>query len=317
MLLIVRYRFARHNEDGSYTYGYEGADGSFKIETKTRSGEVTGKYGYVDDSGKLRVVEYGANRHGFQPSGEGITVPPPTLVQLRPDNDDDDDDKTGGDVGADATPEARRPRPQPAQRPSPPAKTQRDEPPASRDYDQYDDGFAQQQAGFDDGNRSWARQKPEPAGPRVPAPLYRPAPTAARFGGAARPKSAPRPAVGGPFEPVPSADGPSGSYRSVQDFGAAGARRDQPAARRLAAAQPSYETFEDQEGVTEAPLYAPVAAKTAARRDGGRVPARFAAAPSSARQMRAGGVLDQLAEQYALPESGSPVSHSVSFGLDQ
>lgn len=69
----------RHNEDGSYTYGFEGADGSFKIETKLPSGDVKGKYGFVDDSGKVRVVEYGANQYGFQPAGEGITVAPPTL----------------------------------------------------------------------------------------------------------------------------------------------------------------------------------------------------------------------------------------------
>ena len=43
----------RHNEDGSYTYGYEAADGSFKIETKSPSGEVKGKYGYRDDTGKV------------------------------------------------------------------------------------------------------------------------------------------------------------------------------------------------------------------------------------------------------------------------
>ncbi len=70
----------RHNEDGSYTYGYEGADGSFKIETKLATGEVKGKYGYVDETGKVRIVEYGANKFGFQPSGEGITVAPPTYV---------------------------------------------------------------------------------------------------------------------------------------------------------------------------------------------------------------------------------------------
>lgn len=64
----------KHNEDGSYTYGYEGADGSFKIETKSANGEVKGKYGYVDGEGKTRTVEYGANKYGFQPSGEGITV---------------------------------------------------------------------------------------------------------------------------------------------------------------------------------------------------------------------------------------------------
>jgi len=68
----------RHNEDGSYSYGYEAADGSFKIETKAANGEVKGKYGYVDDSGNLREIEYGANKNGFQPSGDGINVAPPT-----------------------------------------------------------------------------------------------------------------------------------------------------------------------------------------------------------------------------------------------
>lgn len=66
----------KHNEDGSYTYGYEGADGSFKIETKAANGDVKGKYGYVDGDGKVRTVEYGADKYGFQPSGEGITVSP-------------------------------------------------------------------------------------------------------------------------------------------------------------------------------------------------------------------------------------------------
>lgn len=33
-----------------------------------------GKYGFIDANGKQRVIEYGANKFGFQPSGEGITV---------------------------------------------------------------------------------------------------------------------------------------------------------------------------------------------------------------------------------------------------
>ncbi|XP_037082543.1 larval cuticle protein 1-like [Pollicipes pollicipes] len=68
------------HDDGSYTYGYEAGDGSFKLETRRADGEVFGKYGYIDGSGELRTVEYGANRLGFQPSGAGITVAPPTLV---------------------------------------------------------------------------------------------------------------------------------------------------------------------------------------------------------------------------------------------
>ncbi|KAJ9590848.1 hypothetical protein L9F63_016119, partial [Diploptera punctata] len=69
----------RHNDDGSYSYGYEGADGSYKIETKHPTGEVVGKYGYVDDTGTVREVEYGASRRGFEPAGTDINVAPPTL----------------------------------------------------------------------------------------------------------------------------------------------------------------------------------------------------------------------------------------------
>lgn len=86
-MTLYKNLLCRHNEDGSYTYGFEGADGSFKIETKLATGEVKGKYGYVDETGKVRVVEYGANKYGFQPSGEGITVPPPTLVDETKEKD--------------------------------------------------------------------------------------------------------------------------------------------------------------------------------------------------------------------------------------
>lgn len=73
-VIAILKQINKHNEDGSYTYGYEGADGSFKIETKAANGDVKGKYGYVDGDGKVRTVEYGADKFGFQPSGEGITV---------------------------------------------------------------------------------------------------------------------------------------------------------------------------------------------------------------------------------------------------
>ena len=73
-------QISNSNEDGSYTYGYEAADGSFKLETRKPNGEVFGKYGYIDGNGELITIEYGANQHGFQPSGKGITVAPPTLV---------------------------------------------------------------------------------------------------------------------------------------------------------------------------------------------------------------------------------------------
>ncbi|XP_067619300.1 uncharacterized protein Cpr97Eb isoform X2 [Eurosta solidaginis] len=74
----------RHNDDGSYTYGYEAADRSYKIETKYPTGEVFGKYGYLDDQGKLREIEYGASKRGFEPAGSDINVPPPTLTKNNP-----------------------------------------------------------------------------------------------------------------------------------------------------------------------------------------------------------------------------------------
>lgn len=60
----------KQNDDGSYSFGYEAADGSFKIETKYPNGDVAGKYGYVDESGKVREVSYGASsQRGFEPEG--------------------------------------------------------------------------------------------------------------------------------------------------------------------------------------------------------------------------------------------------------
>lgn len=36
------------NDDGSFTFGYEAADGSFKEETRGTDCVVRGRYGYVD-----------------------------------------------------------------------------------------------------------------------------------------------------------------------------------------------------------------------------------------------------------------------------
>jgi len=68
-----------HNEDGSYTYGYEGSDGTFKLETRFADGTVQGKYGYVDVNGEVKIIEYGADAMGFKPEGDlpdGIIIPP-------------------------------------------------------------------------------------------------------------------------------------------------------------------------------------------------------------------------------------------------
>merc|ERR1712133_28724 len=81
------------NEDGTYTVGYEAADGTFKLETRDEEGNVEGKYGYLDDEGELVIVEYTANNStGFssdaasrQPSGPLATAAAPESVTLSPD----------------------------------------------------------------------------------------------------------------------------------------------------------------------------------------------------------------------------------------
>ncbi|XP_025199719.1 uncharacterized protein LOC112597741 isoform X2 [Melanaphis sacchari] len=305
----------RHNEDGSYTYGYEGSDGSFKIETKTVTGEVTGKYGYVDDSGKLRVVEYGANKYGFQPSGEGITVPSPTLVELRPDQDERDEEP-----------------PVPAKRPSSTKPTTKplfrnnNNRPES-DVGLYGSQQKQQQplqsqsisvaSDFDDGE--WTA----PPAPRQQqtAPSRRPSATATRPN-----KSVPP--VSGSFMAVPveqsSELGPSASYQSVQDFGDRRLTTGNGRSAHTSTVDHSYQTFEEhQEPLTEPPTLNQAVAKPTARRTGTASSASKPVASklsnsyrTAPRQMRTSGVLDQLAEQYALPESRSPVSHDFSFGSD-
>ena len=252
----------RHNEDGSYTYGYEGADGSFKIETKLQSGEVMGKYGYVDDLGKVRVVEYGANKYGFQPAGEGITVAPPTLVDESKRREGDlvpeyDDGQYYEQVPARPSQSASRfsrPRPAPAPAPAPrPAPRPSPPPPSYETYESEQSYFA-----------------PDPA----PAP--RPSP--------------PRPSSSGPVPQRAQVAGaiPAGGSSSGVVYA-------QPRAssvpRPPAFSQPSHSA--PQSPVYHAP---PPPSRPQPRQSGG-----------------GGGLLDQLAKDYALPPGGQPL-HDITFG---
>ena len=42
------------SEDGSYMFGYENLDGSFRMENRDATGLVKGKYGYIDANGELQ-----------------------------------------------------------------------------------------------------------------------------------------------------------------------------------------------------------------------------------------------------------------------
>lgn len=77
----------RVNEDGSYTFGYEAADGSFKIETRDVAGNVRGMFGFINENGELKRVSYSAsNGTGFQSSGT-LNIPPLPGTPLSGDDD--------------------------------------------------------------------------------------------------------------------------------------------------------------------------------------------------------------------------------------
>merc|ERR1712123_551867 len=78
---ILRY-IDNQNTDGSYTFGFEGGDGTFKLETRFTDGHVKGKYGYYDPEGVLREATYGAEAgRGFEPEIQGLELPPPTIEE--------------------------------------------------------------------------------------------------------------------------------------------------------------------------------------------------------------------------------------------
>ncbi|XP_041984451.1 extensin-like [Aricia agestis] len=185
----------RHNEDGSYTYGYEGADGSFKIETKTQNGEVKGKYGYKDDTGKLRVIEYGANKYGFQPAGEGITVAPPTLV-----DESTREPGKGNKQYRDYDYEDPAPAPAPAPRPRPAQPAYRAPPPPQQQYRPEPQQYRPEPQQYRPAPQQY-RPPPQQAAPVPPKPAF--------FAGAA-----PAPPEDNFFNPEPQPK----QYRPKQDF---------------------------------------------------------------------------------------------------
>jgi len=51
-------RYSHKNDDGSFTFGYVGADGSFREETRGADCITRGKYGYIDPEGVKREYTY-------------------------------------------------------------------------------------------------------------------------------------------------------------------------------------------------------------------------------------------------------------------
>lgn len=85
------------NPDGSYTFSFEGADGSSRQEKgtvihageKDQSVAVEGSYRYVDDQNKMVEVHYTGDEKGFIAEGEmvhpSITKNARTVAENPPD----------------------------------------------------------------------------------------------------------------------------------------------------------------------------------------------------------------------------------------
>lgn len=291
----------RHNEDGSYTYGYEGADGSFKIETKLATGEVKGKYGYIDESGKVKLVEYGANKYGFQPSGEGITVPPPTLV----------DETTGKDSLLDYEDNLPAPRPQQKLRPSKHRVQEVHQPrpqPQPQPQPQYYDYEEEQQQPQ---HHHVQQPQPQPKYVQLPQPQQAHYVQNSHFGGANPPVARAHFPNAGPTDVIYSSK--QGPARPELNFDNT---RPQTFPNTAPAQQPKIRYSAPAfAAAAPAPLPQsnPIPQQAYAPQPRPVAPAPAIYQPRPA-QGRSTSVLDQLAKDYALPAGGSAPLHDITFG---
>uniref|UniRef100_A0A0N7ZAK7 Uncharacterized protein n=2 Tax=Scylla olivacea TaxID=85551 RepID=A0A0N7ZAK7_SCYOL len=82
--------FYSFNPDGTYTFSYDTGGGehqSFRIEMRDASGRVSGRFGYVDPAGALRITEYQADSSGYRASIEvyhQVSLAPPTPLIVGP-----------------------------------------------------------------------------------------------------------------------------------------------------------------------------------------------------------------------------------------
>lgn len=98
-----------HQTDGSYSFHYRGADGSFREETAVVRNpgteneylEISGAYSFFDADGKEVVVQYKADDKGFVPVGnnipDAISIAARENSQLPPVNEDNDNEDSEGE----------------------------------------------------------------------------------------------------------------------------------------------------------------------------------------------------------------------------
>ncbi|XP_031365787.1 LOW QUALITY PROTEIN: RNA polymerase II degradation factor 1-like [Apis dorsata] len=163
------------NDDGSFTFGYEAADGSFKEETRGTDCVVRGKYGYIDPDGNKREFTY-------------VSGNPCDPNAPKEDEDDLADKQEEDDISGPANYPSVRPIPRPAARPAYQHPTT-PRPPTTIFQTQYQlDDDASQELGDEDfvkpstqlrGSGYRTAQQPTAYVPVTPSTaLYEPSPTA-------------------------------------------------------------------------------------------------------------------------------------------
>jgi len=61
--------FTMDHKTGAYTFGYDTGGGehqSYRVESRSPEGAITGYYGFIDPKGILRIVSYVANQQGYR-----------------------------------------------------------------------------------------------------------------------------------------------------------------------------------------------------------------------------------------------------------
>lgn len=164
-------RYSHKNEDGSFTFGYVAADGSFREETRGTDCITRGKYGYIDPEGVKREYSYTSGLACEE--GEGNEDDLQNLEGERVIEDTVDPKErfrqtVSEQLTADQIPQAARPRRPIQRRPQEPA-------PASQEPAQ-DSQFAN----FGAGRQNVPQRRPAPRPRPQAAPVPRPAPVPAR-----------------------------------------------------------------------------------------------------------------------------------------
>jgi len=164
-------RYSHKNEDGSFTFGYVAADGSFREETRGTDCITRGKYGYIDPEGVKREYSYTSGLACEE--GEGNEDDLQNLEGERVIEDTVDPKErfrqtVSEQLTADQIPQAARPRRPIQRRPQEPA-------PARQESAQ-DSQFAN----FGAGRQNVPQRRPAPRPRPQAAPAPRPAPVPAR-----------------------------------------------------------------------------------------------------------------------------------------